>query len=239
MKWNKSSHIGLVRKTNEDNSLVCEELRLLAVADGMGGHRAGEVASRLALDNIEAFIRQNSNDIAADPAGVLKKALEAANQEIFHQAQQDTDYYGMGTTITAVLLAKDKMYLAHVGDSRAYLIHDGEIRLVTDDHSLVNELIKNGGITVAEASRHPHRNVLTRAIGSTAVVDIDIYEEGINRGDILMLCTDGLSNLLSPDEMRETVVAAESPEAGAARLTEQALARGGPDNITVILCMIE
>lgn len=239
MKWSKASHIGLVRKTNEDNVLISEELGLLAVADGMGGHQAGEVASRLALENILAYIRQNSVDISDDPAGVLKRALEAANQEIFHLAQRDADYHGMGTTITAVLLAQDKICLAHVGDSRAYLIHDREIRLVTDDHSLVNELIKNGGLTADEASRHPHRNVLTRAIGSAAVVDIDIYEEMISRGDTLLLCTDGLSNLLTPEELRETVTAAPTLEEGTGRLTEQALARGGPDNITVVLCLME
>lgn len=239
MKWSKSSHIGLVRDTNEDYSLVCEDLQLLAVADGMGGHQAGEVASRLALDTIEAYVRQKSGKIHANPAGVLKKALEAANEKIFQQARQDSDFHGMGTTITAVLLAVDRMYLAHVGDSRAYLVHGGEIRLITDDHSLVNELLKNGGITPDEASRHPHRNVLTRAIGSMAGVDIDTYEEKTTPGDILMLCTDGLSNLLSLEEMRETVVSAPSLEEGTTRLTEQALDRGGPDNITVILCMIE
>jgi serine/threonine protein phosphatase PrpC len=239
MRWSKSSHIGLVRQTNEDNGLVCEDLSLLAVADGMGGHRAGEVASRTALDTMAEYVRLNSSDIAAGPIGVLKRALEAANDKIFRQSQRDPDYHGMGTTITAVLMAGEIMYLAHVGDSRAYIIHDGAIRLVTDDHSLVNELVKNGGITRDEATRHPHRNVLTRAIGSASEVNIDFYEEPLSRGDILMLCTDGLSNLLSLDEMRETVTMALTPEAGTEKLVNQALERGGPDNITVILCKIE
>jgi len=239
MKWSKLSHIGLVRKTNEDSSLVCEELQLLAVADGMGGHQAGEVASRLALDTISDYLFENKGHIDANPAGVLREALEEANQKIFRQAQQEPDYHGMGTTITAALLPPGKMCLAHVGDSRAYLIRGGDIRLVTDDHSLVNELIKNGGITEDEASRHPHRNVLTRAIGSSAGVDVDIYEETTLPGDILLLCTDGLSNLLNPDEIREMVAAAPSLDGGAGNLVDQALARGGSDNITVVLCRVE
>ncbi|TLN08513.1 Stp1/IreP family PP2C-type Ser/Thr phosphatase [bacterium] len=239
MKWSKASHIGLVRKTNEDNSLVCEDLQLLAVADGMGGHQAGEVASRVALDTVSAYVTQNSGDIAANPGAVLQKALAEANQKIYRQARQESGYHGMGTTITAAILLPGKAYLAHVGDSRAYLIHGGEIRLVTDDHSLVNELVKNGGITVDEASRHPQRNVLTRAVGSSAGVDVDLYEEATVRGDILLLCTDGLSNLLSPGEIRDIVTGVASLEEGTARLVELALAGGGADNITVILCMIE
>lgn len=239
MKWSKSSHIGLVRKTNEDNCLVFEDLKLLAVADGMGGHQAGEVASRLALDTIAQFVRANSSEMVENPAGTLQKALEAANNKIYSRSREQSEYNGMGTTITAACIKDDKVYLAHVGDSRAYLIHNGEIRLVTDDHSLVNELVKNGGLSPDEASRHPQRNVLTRAIGSMPLVEVDIYEEQVNSGDILLLCTDGLSGLLSLDEISETVRGASSMEDGTGRLVEQALGRGGPDNITVILCMIE
>ncbi len=239
MKWSELSNIGLVRPTNEDNCLVSEELRLLAVADGMGGHQAGEVASRLALDTIVDYVRKNSSDIAEQPAGVLIKALEAANNRIFLRAQEEATYQGMGTTITAALLTAGKMYLAHVGDSRAYQLRDGKIRLVTEDHSLVNELVKNGGITPDEASRHPHRNVLTRAIGSAVGVEVDIYEEEVRPGDLLILCTDGLSNLLSPGEIRGIVDSAPTLAEGARQLVDQALARGGPDNITVVLCSIE
>ncbi|MFZ5641143.1 MAG: Stp1/IreP family PP2C-type Ser/Thr phosphatase [Bacillota bacterium] len=239
MKWSKVSHIGLVRKTNEDNSLVCEDLQLLAVADGMGGHQAGEVASRLALETIAAYVTRNNGAITANPGAVLQKALAEANKKIYQQARQEPIYHGMGTTITAAFLTPGKVHLAHVGDSRAYLIHDGEIRLVTNDHSLVNELVKNGGITVDEANRHPHRNVLTRAVGSAPGVDVDLYEEAVVPGDILVLCTDGLSNLLSPDEIKDTVTAAATLDEGAAGLIDRALAGGGSDNITVILCMIE
>jgi protein phosphatase len=239
MKWSKVSHIGLVRETNEDNSLVCEDLQLLAVADGMGGHQAGEVASRLALETIAAYVKRNNGDITANPGAALIKALAEANKKIYQQAQQEPVYHGMGTTITAAFLTPGKVNLAHVGDSRAYLIHNREIRLVTDDHSLVNELIKNGGITVDEASRHPHRNVLTRAVGSASRVDVDLYEVEVVPGDILVLCTDGLSNLLSPDEIRDTVNSGAALDEAAAGLIDRALAGGGSDNITVILCMIE
>lgn len=237
MKWSKLSHIGMVRKTNEDNSYVCDDLSLLAVADGMGGHKAGEIASKLALDALVSKLRENSH---SDPAEALMEAFRHANTTVFSYAQQDSEKYrGMGTTLTAALPRGNKIYIAHVGDSRVYLVRKDEIKLLTSDHSLVNEMVKSGGITIEEAENHPQRNVLTRAIGTSPTVEVDVNIEPVIKGDVILLCTDGLSNLLNLDEMKNMAGEKESLTARAEHMIEQALDRGGDDNITVILYMAE
>ncbi|HWI54510.1 MAG TPA: protein phosphatase 2C domain-containing protein, partial [Desulfobacteria bacterium] len=148
MKWGKMSHIGLVRKNNEDNCCVCDDINLFAVADGMGGHKAGEIASRLALDELTSYLRINSPMLDGDPAEALRQAVYNANAAVLEFARTDGEKFrGMGTTITAAVYRENKIYVAHVGDSRAYLVRGEKIRLLTSDHSLVNELVKSGGIT--------------------------------------------------------------------------------------------
>lgn len=240
MKWSKLSHIGLVRKNNEDNSCACDDIQLLAVADGMGGHKAGEIASRLALEVLISYLRENSGTLAENPADALKMAFNHANTTVFSYAQADEDKFrGMGTTITAALPRGNNIYVAHVGDSRAYLVKGDEIKLLTTDHSLVNELVRNGGLTEEEAENHPQRNVLTRAIGTSTTVEADVDIIPIDKGDIVILCTDGLSKFVNLDEMKQMAGEQESLGDKAKHLIEQALAKGGDDNITVVLYQVE
>ena len=240
MKWSKISHVGLVRKNNEDNSCVYDDIPLLAVADGMGGHRAGEIASKLALEALVSYLKENSDIVQKDPVGALKQAFGYANTTVYHRAQEEAEKFrGMGTTIAAVIPGGDKLYIAHVGDSRVYLLRGDEIRLLTTDHSLVNELVKSGGLTAAEAENHPQRNVLTRAIGTAPSVEVDIDIELTQRGDIIILCTDGLSNRVNLEEIKEMARQNESLGKRAKDLIERALAQGGDDNVTVVLYQVE
>ncbi|ADG82639.1 Stp1/IreP family PP2C-type Ser/Thr phosphatase [Thermincola potens] len=238
MRAVKRSHIGLKRKNNEDNCGIYEDLNLLAVADGMGGHMAGEVASKMALDLVEQFLRSGKDRFFATPQKMLKEAILQANREIYNQAQANENLYGMGTTITLAYVTDNSAIIAHIGDSRAYIISGPDILLLTSDHSLVNELLKNGGITSEEAKSHPQRNVLTRAMGASVKLEVDFYETKVKKGDYLLLCTDGLSNLLAPHEIAEVVINSTDLEAAADELVKQALDRGGNDNISLVLGMI-
>ncbi len=240
MKWSKLSHIGLVRKINEDNSCVCDDIQLLAVADGMGGHKAGETASKLALDALAAYLRKNPQVLNDDPSEALRKAFDHANATVFGYSRDEGEkFHGMGTTLTAVLPKGDKIFVAHVGDSRAYLVRGDRIKLLTSDHSLVNELLRNGGLTQQEAANYPHRNILTRAIGTSPTVEADVNVEPVKKGDIVILCTDGLSNLVDLEEMKKMAAEKESLGEKAQQMIERALERGGDDNITVILYQVE
>lgn len=240
MKWSKLSHIGLVRKNNEDNSCVFEDIPLLAVADGMGGHKAGEVASKLALDSLAHYLRENPDNLHTMPDKSLLQAFNYANCEVYDYAREHGDEFrGMGTTVTAIIPRGAEIHIAHVGDSRAYLIRGHEIKVLTDDHSLVNELLKSGGLTEEEAQNHPQRNVLTRAIGTSLDVEVDSRTESVNNGDIIMLCTDGLFNRLNLEEIKQMAGQEESLGERAKHLVEMALDRGGTDNITVVLYQVE
>lgn len=240
MKWSKISHVGLVRKNNEDNSCVYDDIPLLAVADGMGGHRAGEIASKLALEALVSSLRENSEIAQDDPVKALKNALAYANTTVYERALEQADKFkGMGTTITAVIPRGDKIFIAHVGDSRVYLLRGNEIKLLTTDHSLVNELVMSGGLTQEEALNHPQRNVLTRAIGTGPSVEVDVSTEPVQKGDIILLCTDGLSNRVNLEEIKEMAGQDESLGKRAKHLIERALDQGGEDNITVVLCQVE
>ncbi|MCL4439468.1 MAG: Stp1/IreP family PP2C-type Ser/Thr phosphatase [Firmicutes bacterium] len=240
MKWSKLSHVGLVRKNNEDNCCVCEDIRLLAVADGMGGHKAGEIASKMALDELSSYLRENPETLHADPAQALKMAFGYANSVVFNYAREKGDKFrGMGTTITAVLPRGDKIFIAHVGDSRVYLVKGHEIKLLTNDHSLVNEMLKSGGLTEAEAENHPQRNILTRAIGTSSDVEVDVEIEPVAEGDIVVLCTDGLFNRVNLEEIKQMAGQEETLGERAKHLVERALDRGGSDNITVVLYQVE
>lgn len=237
MKCSKFSHVGLVRRENEDNFLVAEDLGLAVVADGMGGHRAGETASRLAVTEIEACLRKMKDWLRLDPAAALDKAVQTANKKIWETARADESKRGMGTTVTAALVVGEKLYVAHIGDSRAYLCRDHKIYQLTKDHSLVNELLEAGGITAEEAENHPHRHILTRALGTREEVKADIGSWTYNAGDVLVLCTDGLFNLVKEDEILQVVEESSLAEA-APRLGELALQRGGYDNVTVLVCSL-
>lgn len=234
MRWAQTTDTGLVRSTNEDRLCISPQIGLFAVADGMGGHQAGEVASFTALRYLELELAQR---LAANeaPGVALVEAVAGTNRHVFNLAARNRRLKGMGTTITASLYSSGLLYTAHVGDSRAYLCRKDSIAQLTEDHSLVRELVKNGGISEMEAAQHPQRNVLTRALGTEQSVLVDLYETGVLPGDLLLLCTDGLTIYLSPQEIHAEVTAAADLNAAVQKLLGRALAHGGADNVTIIL----
>lgn len=230
MKLVAGTHCGNVRPINEDACLALPECGLLLVADGMGGHQAGEVASSMAMETVRASAQK-----AAGREITVKSAVtwvRRANKAIYQAANEDLSKSGMGTTLTYLYLMKGHAMIAHVGDSRCYLIHDDEIRQLTRDHSLVAELIARGEITPEQAKNHPYRNVITRALGTDATVAVDAQDVDFDEGDRFLLCSDGLSNYLQPEEMLDAVRSVE-PELICDYLIGIALERGGRDNITV------
>ncbi|HHW13786.1 MAG TPA: Stp1/IreP family PP2C-type Ser/Thr phosphatase [Firmicutes bacterium] len=227
MRVGVKSDPGQVRGTNEDRYGILPNL--LAVADGMGGVQAGEVASQMVIDTLLVY------PFAEGSAGELAAAVREANRRIFQAAGEKAEWQGMGTTITAVLFAGAECHVAQVGDSRAYLIRDGRIRRLTADHSLVGELLRNGSISPEEAMLHPHRNLLTRALGTAAEVEVDLTSLPLAFDDVLVLCTDGLTGLVTDEEILAETMRHADPQAAAEGLVALANARGGPDNVTVIV----
>jgi len=236
MKWSQATEVGLVRKQNEDSLCAVPRLALFAVADGMGGHLAGEVASRMALESV---IRQMESGDRADVVQNLLEGVRRANSDIYDASRDDGACRGMGTTLTAALILAGELVLAHVGDSRAYVIRGAEIFPLTEDHSLVQEMIRNGGITREQARDHPHRNVLTRALGTDPLVDVDLIRINLQKGDTLLLCTDGLYGLVGDHEILDLVRSAGDPDRAVRDLVDEALKRGGNDNISVIVVEID
>jgi serine/threonine protein phosphatase PrpC len=220
-----ATDIGLVREGNEDSYLTEEPL--FAVADGMGGHRGGEVASQLAVETLEKLFREG--------AGELPDQVQEANRVVFERSSLDRKVAGMGTTLTAALVEDDRVRLAHVGDSRAYLLRDGELGLLTEDHTLVHRMVSEGEISKEEAQTHPQRSVLTRAIGVDTVVDVDDETLQVRPGDRLLLCTDGLTSMVSEDQIEEALRSVPDVQEAAKRLVQMANEAGGMDNTTVLV----
>jgi PPM family protein phosphatase len=220
-----ATDIGRVREGNEDSYLV--EPPLYAVADGMGGHRGGEVASQLALETVESLFREGATS--------LTEQVREANRAVFARSQEDRNVSGMGTTLTAAQIEGGAVRLAHVGDSRAYLLRGGALRQLTDDHTLVNRMVKAGEITESEAEVHPHRNVLTRSLGTEAEVHVDEEQVPLMDGDRVLLCSDGLFGMVAEDQMQAILEAEPDPQKAADRLIKAANRAGGVDNITVIV----
>jgi protein phosphatase len=237
MRWAQLTDIGLVRALNEDSLCVSPKLGLFAVADGMGGHLAGEVASATALEVLEQELGKRLHN-GEFPDHALVDAVQEANRKVFELSSANQQWSGMGTTITACLRRGEVFYIAQAGDSRAYLLRESLIVQLTEDHSLVRELVKNGGLTEEQALQHPQRNVLTRALGAAPSLNVDLFQHEVNPGDLLLLCTDGLTGYLSPDEIMLTIRTASELETAARSLVDKALAAGGKDNITVILLEI-
>jgi serine/threonine protein phosphatase PrpC len=222
--------IGRARGRNEDAYLVRDPL--FAVADGMGGHRGGNVASKVALEAIRAF---DADGTDGDSTSALVKDIRTANETVLARGEADRDLRGMGTTITALLVQGEQATIAHVGDSRAYRLRDGELEQLTQDHTLVHQLVEEGRITADQAGRHPQRSILTRAVGVEPSVDVDASTIELRPGDRLLLCTDGLTGMLSDDAIREVLASEEDPQRASDRLVEAANAAGGDDNITVVV----
>lgn len=221
---------GRVRGSNEDAYGILPDL--LAVADGMGGVQAGEVASRMVIDAllVYPFIDGSPEELAS--------AVKEANRAIHEAAHARAEWQGMGTTITAALFSGDRCHVAQVGDSRCYLIRDGAIRRLTNDHSLVGELLRNGTISAQEAMAHPQRNLLTRALGTSDEVEVDLTTVQLLFDDLLVLCTDGLSGVLTDEEILAETLRHAEPQATAEGLVALANARGGPDNVTAVVAHV-
>jgi protein phosphatase len=222
-----------VRKTNEDSFFADEALGLFIVADGMGGHAGGEVASQVAIDALQQAFGEH-------PSGPgLAEAILSANTAVWVASQERADLRGMGTTLTAVALVneggRDVLALVNVGDSRSYRFHDGELTQITTDHSLAEEMVRNGEITEAEAMVHPHRHILTRALGVSPEVSADLWRIRPEQGDRYLLCSDGLTNEVSDDEIAQILSSTHNPQEAVEKLVEAARNHGGNDNITAVL----
>jgi protein phosphatase len=238
MRWSQITECGPVRRRNEDWLCVCPDLGLFAVADGMGGHLAGDVASRLALGVLENYLREHKyHDLPG--RNRLAGGIQQANEAVYLAAREDVQRRGMGTTITACLVEDGQITVANVGDSRALLLREGKINKLTVDHSLVQELIDGGGISEKEALQHPRRNVLTRALGIGPLVDVDIYEYAITRGDRLLICTDGLTGFVPGRRIGDLMMLSPDPHHVVQMLLKEAIALGSNDNITIILLAVD
>lgn len=230
---------GLIRLINEDRAAVRNEwngFTLAIVADGMGGHQAGEIASQMAIELVETEMRTVGTDMTVEERKeAVRAAIAKANDTVFEFASKQARYQGMGTTVVAALATACDLVIGHIGDSRAYLVSDDSIRQLTEDHSLVNELLKSGQITPEEATVHPLRNVVTRALGTDKQVEVDVIHSPWRQGDQLLLCSDGLSNLIEEREMHGIIAAAQPLPWKVDKLVGRALEEGGGDNITVVL----
>ncbi len=235
--------LGRVRENNEDKfeffvpedeELLAKRGALYAVADGMGGHAAGQIASELAL---KTAIRAYYSDTSPILDESLRAAVQQANGLIFEASRAIVERSGMGTTLTALVIRGEEAFIAQVGDSRCYRVRDGRIAQLTEDHSWVNEQVRRGGLTPEEAASSPFKNVITRALGNVPNVDVDVFSEELRVGDVFLLCSDGLSNEVTEDEMRKA--ASESAASQAAwDLVDLALEHGGRDNVTVLIVAI-
>ncbi len=225
--------IGRMRKNNEDRYLIAG--RLAAVADGMGGHRAGEVASAIAMEELASLEHAGPWSTPAQAGEALRSAFLRANRRIRETAAKDSQLDGMGTTLVALLEDQDSVHLANVGDSRAYLLRNGELSQVTVDHTLVQGLIDEGRLRPEEAERHPQRSIITRALGVEADVEVDLFTYTLLPGDRLLLCTDGLSSVVDAERIRNVLLRVPGPQRAAAKLVAMANEGGGPDNITVMV----
>lgn len=239
MEWASKTHIGKIRNKNEDSYYVDEENNFIfIVADGMGGHNAGEIASKMAAEKVSEYINNNFDSVCAtndeDISKLIKEAINEGNTEIYKQSLSFENWDGMGTTITMALFLNNKVYLGHVGDSRAYLLRNGDLTQLTEDHTLVCELVKNGSITEVEAKTHPKRNVITKALGTQINPLPDIISYDIYDGDIIILCTDGLTNVVDNYLIKKSFLNNSNLQFACDYLVDQANKKGGFDNITLI-----
>ncbi|HEX5657751.1 MAG TPA: PP2C family serine/threonine-protein phosphatase [Polyangiales bacterium] len=242
--------VGRRRSSNEDSFVIDEKYGLYAVADGMGGHAAGEVASQEAIDTVRGMVRQGEKDLRAVEAGdhspealwrvgrLLESAVQAATYMVFGIAQNDPSQTGMGTTLSALLLCGRFGVVAQVGDSRVYMVRDEVVSQLTEDHTLINWQLKQGIISPNEAALSPHKNVITRAIGSRDYVQVDTTFFQVEPGDVFMLCSDGLHGYVEDDKEIAEVIAL-GPDAAVKEFINTANMRGGRDNITTIVVQVD
>lgn len=251
VRYKGITDVGRKRESNEDCLAMVPEDHLFVVADGMGGHAAGEVAADLAVKNICRFIAATRRDAEITwpyeydtsiglESNRLKTAIRVANHRILEEIRQHEELEGMGTTVVGAIIEGNQAHICHVGDSRAYVIRNRSIEQITSDHSWVNEQVKLGFLARKDASHHPFRNVVTRALGSKGDVSVDVAEQELQPGDFLLLCSDGLNTMLDDDRIADTVLEhADDVEAAAEALVKRANLQGGEDNVTVILIKVD
>lgn len=232
------SETGYVRENNEDGFLVLTEYGVFAVADGMGGHSAGEVASDMAIKTIQSHVAELPNVSAEEIPSWLTKVMKSGNQTVFEYAQSLPEKE-MGTTLTILLLRDDLALIAHVGDSRAYLWRDGKLSCLTIDHSLPGELVRYGKISPEEAANHPMRHRLLRALGPFEEINPEYYTVEAKAGDVFLLCTDGVTNMVSDEEIALNFNGEQEWEEKMEALKQMILERGAKDNFTALCCILD
>lgn len=231
--------IGERRKINQDYVYCCNNQignlpNLFIVADGMGGHNAGDYASRFCVEYFTDRIRESNH---SSPISAIETALKETNEALLKKAQEQVDYEGMGTTFVVATILDNKMYVANIGDSRLYVIGK-EIRQITEDHSLVEAMVKTGKLDRKEAKQHPNKNIITKALGANTEVEPDFFEVDLEEGDTVLMCSDGLTNMLDDEDIVDIIRAHEDPQAAADALVKTANKNGGIDNISIILVKI-
>lgn len=241
------THVGMKRNHNEDNLLLLPEERLFVVADGMGGHSSGEIASKIAVDEVAEFFRMTSQDLEITwpykmdkqknyDENRLATGVKLANMRIFEKAAAEQKYKGMGTTIVTVYFAKDtEVVVGHVGDSRVYFFRDGVLKQITEDHSLLNDYLKAKKLTPEEIEAFPHKNVIVRALGMKDTVNVDINRVEPKDGDVYLLCSDGLSGMVPDKQIEQILQTQPDLDKACAMLIDAANANGGNDNVTCVL----
>ena len=239
MKTFSLTDVGRVRESNQDYVYTSESPvgnlpNLFIVADGMGGHNAGDFASKYTVEQIVAYIEKAP---MTNPVDLIRGAVTKANASLMAQAKSDTSLSGMGTTVVIATIVDDCMYVANVGDSRLYLLRD-ELTQITRDHSLVQEMVRMGEMDASEAKSHPDKNIITRAVGAFEDLAIDFFEEHVEPGDVILMCTDGLSNMVDDTDIRQMIQTGRDVVEKVQRLVEAANRGGGKDNITVAVIQI-
>lgn len=241
MKFAVKTDIGQKRERNEDsyNIIVNKSDTPVSfiIADGMGGHNSGEIASRLAVDFVSNYITSNPDEFSVESeiSGKISALITKANDFIIENAKRNEENTGMGTTLIVAIVLNNKVYIGNVGDSRAYLIRNDTIEQITIDHSYIEELLKSGSITKEEAINHPQKNLITRALGSSEDMKADTFSVELQKKDSFLFCTDGLTNMLNDEEILKIITETKEPEQVCQKLIEGSIANGGEDNITVII----
>lgn len=237
MKSYSITDVGQKRTVNQDFVFTSETPvgnlpNLFVVADGMGGHKAGDFASSYAVEVLLSTIREDEN---SNPVKIIRAAIETANTQLLREASDNEAMSGMGTTMVLVTIVGHYAYVANVGDSRLYLVDENKISQITKDHSLVEEMVRMGEISRDDARNHPDKNIITRALGAGRDVDVDFFDVRLTPGDILLLCSDGLSNMVPDEDIRQVILTSETLEEAGRRLVSMANDNGGRDNIAVVL----
>lgn len=249
MEYYLRSHVGKVRSNNEDfigHFPLCDGTHIFVVSDGMGGHNKGEIASKIATTTVISAMENEKSQIEnfledgelQKTMNLLIHSIKMANQVVYEESEKE-EFFGMGTTLVAAVIANDRLMVANVGDSRCYLIRNDEIKQLTRDNSFVQELVESGIITAKEAMTHSQKNVITRAIGTDCDIKVDTYEFELEDGDIIMLCSDGLSNMVKDEEILNISSSALTLEEQTNKLIDKALENGGLDNISLICIKYE